>query len=165
VREYFQARVEHRYVRDAKPGNSELTTVVEQTVQHCFRVLNSEFPLLYTGDSSRDMAHHSEPVRSSQRNDPGGGRSIPAWVDWLIGGGIALVGLLLAGVGAVLTAVVDRAMITDAVTDFGTQSTFLTQAETVDVAVPTVTWTGIGLLVSGLVLFAGAVAYVSDDGL
>jgi hypothetical protein len=106
------------------------------------------------------MPHHSETASNPQRHDPGGGRPIPVWVDWLIGVGIALFGLVLAGVGAVLTTVVDRAMITDVVTDFGTQSTFLTQAETVDVAVPTVTWTGIGLLVSGLVLLVGATAYV-----
>lgn len=94
---------------------------------------------------------------SSSSPDSG---SIPAFVDWLVGAGIALVGLVLTGVGSVLTTVADRDLITDAVRDFGTQSTFLTEQETIDVAVPTLHWTGIGLLVAGLVLLVGAAAYV-----
>lgn len=106
------------------------------------------------------MTHHSDPIGESNVNESSGGGSAPAWVDWLVGAAIALVGLVLTGVGAALTIFVDRALINDAVVDFGTQSSFLTEAETVDVAVPTVTWTGVGLLAGGLVLLVGAAAYV-----
>lgn len=104
------------------------------------------------------MSHHTESVADASSADTPGG-PVPGWVDWLVGAAIALVGLLLAVVGGVLTASLDRATITDLVRE-GTVEGSLTEAELIDIAVPTVFWTGLGLLVGGLVLLVGAAAYV-----
>jgi hypothetical protein len=70
------------------------------------QVRNTDFLIFYTEMSIRDIVNHPEPASNSRRNDPDGGRSIPAWVDWLIGVGIALLGIVLAGIGAVLSTAV-----------------------------------------------------------
>lgn len=96
---------------------------------------------------------------TSPSSEPDDG-SVPAVVDWLVGAGIALVGLFLAAVGTIVRSVGERDLLAEVVSEFGTQSTFLTEAERIDFAVPTLQWTGIGLLVAGVVLVLAAVAYV-----
>jgi len=104
------------------------------------------------------MSHRSESVGESP-SERSAGSSVPAWVDYLVGGVVGLVGLLLLGVGALLTTILNRSVITNLVRE-GIVEAPLTEAELNDLAVPTTYWSGIGLVLVGLVVLAVAVAYV-----
>lgn len=98
--------------------------------------------------------------RETQSTD---GNAIPVVVDWLLGGLIALGGLLLLFAGTVLTTVVGREEIAEAVDEGGTVTigtTELTRTETIDVSEAVVSWLGIGVLVTGGALVLFALAYV-----
>jgi hypothetical protein len=43
VRDYFQARVAYRYVRDAKPANSELTAVTDHARSYDYPIADEAF--------------------------------------------------------------------------------------------------------------------------
>lgn len=87
-------------------------------------------------------------------------RPVPRIVDWVVGALLVLVGLSFALGGAALFVAIDRAAIRDAIAEGDVQSELLTDAELLDVAQATATWTAGGLIVIGaLAVFVG-VAYV-----
>ncbi|ELZ27620.1 hypothetical protein C475_06860 [Halosimplex carlsbadense 2-9-1] len=85
---------------------------------------------------------------------------VPAAVDWLLGIVTGLIGLALTGVGAVMYARVDRALLTDIIMSEEVEVNGLTPAEAVTAGVPFVDWFAAGLAVTGLVLVAVAAAFV-----
>jgi hypothetical protein len=95
--------------------------------------------------------------------EPTDSNAIPEAVDWLLGGLIALGGLLLLFAGTVLTTVVGRDELVEAIDEGDTLtvgSTELTRAEAIDVSEAVVSWVGVGLLVTGGALVLFALAYV-----
>ena len=88
-------------------------------------------------------------------------RHIPTFVDWLVGAFLVLGGFALAMGGSALWLLVDRSMIAAAVADGSIQSDSLAGADLVDVTVATVTWSAIGLLLTGFLLFVVGVGYVA----
>jgi hypothetical protein len=85
---------------------------------------------------------------------------VPGWVDWLLGAVVGVVGLALAGVGGWLYADVDRARIAEAVASESVEVEGMTPEEFVTAAVPFVDWLAVGLVATGLVLLAGAAAFL-----
>lgn len=89
---------------------------------------------------------------------------LPAFVDWILGALIAIGGLFALVGGSAIVVFVDREVVAeevaaDAVTvTVGT--TELTDAEAVEVADAVVSWTGTGLLVTGIAMLAFAAGYV-----
>lgn len=89
---------------------------------------------------------------------------LPAVVDWILGAIVALGGVLSIVAGAALTFGVDRALLAEGVEDgtitvtAGTAE--LADPEAVEVARAIVSWTGVGLLVTGLGMVLFAVWYV-----
>lgn len=86
---------------------------------------------------------------------------LPAFVDWLVGVALVLGGLVLALGGSAVWLLVDRAMVADAVASGDIQSSLFTGADLVEVALATITWTAIGLLVTGVLMFALGVGFVA----
>ena len=85
---------------------------------------------------------------------------IPAFVDWLVAAAIALGGLGLLAGGSVLS-ILDRDLLAEGI-ESGEISIIvvereLTEAEMLDFTLDIVSWTGIGLLVTGLSLLAFAI--------
>jgi len=89
---------------------------------------------------------------------------LPEFVDWILGALIALGGLLSIVGGSALVFLVDRHHLAEAVTEETVRATVfteqLTQAETIDLADAVVSWTGAGLLVTGVGMVLFAVGYV-----
>lgn len=104
------------------------------------------------------MTEYTESVGESDRTTSS--RTIPPWIDWVVGAVVFLAGLALLFGGYILRTWIDRALVTDVVMDGRTETSFLTPAETVEVAVPTVAWAGLGLLVTGALMIVVAVGYV-----
>lgn len=101
--------------------------------------------------------------RAGLEDHPTADRSLPAFVDWVLGALVALAGLALIVGGSVLTFVVDREMIAEQIED-GTATvmvgtTELTDAEQIELAEAVVSWTGVGLLVTGLTLALIGIGY------
>lgn len=92
--------------------------------------------------------------------DETGGPRLPEVVDWIASALVALAGLALVLGGAAVLFVVDRPEFAEALAEGTQETTVLTEAEFVDVALTTGTWTGGGLLVAGGALVVVAVAYV-----
>lgn len=90
--------------------------------------------------------------------------SLPEFVDWLLGAIISLGGLIMVGGGTALVFAVDRAVLAQGIEDetitvtIGT--TELTDAETLEVTDAVVSWTGPGLLITGVGMIVFAVGYV-----
>ncbi|SIR65279.1 DUF5518 domain-containing protein [Natronorubrum thiooxidans] len=107
----------------------------------------------------------STPTESATAEGHPVGRSpLPEFVDWLFGAIIALSGLFLVVGGSALVFLVDRTLLAEGVED-GTitvtvGTTELTDAETLTVADAVVSWTGPGLLLTGVGLVLFAVGYV-----
>jgi hypothetical protein len=95
-----------------------------------------------------------------ERNDSP--REVSGVVDWLVGGGLVLVGLAVALVGGAVYLLTDRALLADLVADGTIESGSLSPAELVDFSVPFAGWLGIGLGLTGLVLAVGGVAFVAS---
>lgn len=92
------------------------------------------------------------------------GPQLPEFVEWIAAAVIALAGMALVVGGSVLTAVIDRAQIADSV-EAGEITVViiereLTQAETLEFILEVITWTGWGLLVTGVGLILFAIGYV-----
>lgn len=87
-------------------------------------------------------------------------RHLPPFVDWIVGTLLVLVGLGTLLAGSVLLTWVDRDLLAEAVADGSVRADVFTDAELVDVADATVTWTGAGLLVTGGVLLVAGLGYV-----
>lgn len=87
-------------------------------------------------------------------------RPFPEFVDWLLATLIALAGLALLVGGSALAFVVDRQLLADAIARGEIVSTSFTAAELLEVSLAVVSWTGIGLLVTGIAMVLGAITYV-----
>lgn len=108
---------------------------------------------------------------------PAAGGPVPAAVDWVLGGCLAVAGLLSLVGGIATLVLVDSGQLVDGIGD-GTMTvtigtTELTDAEAVTVAEALFSWTGIGLVVTGVGMLLVAVWYVvsrrrtrrrADDG-
>ncbi|WP_049930223.1 hypothetical protein [Halosimplex carlsbadense] len=105
-----------------------------------------------------DTAHDAGRPMTEGSTD--GRDPVPAAVDWLLGIVTGLIGLALTGVGAVMYARVDRALLTDIIMSEEVEVNGLTPAEAVTAGVPFVDWFAAGLAVTGLVLVAVAAAFV-----
>jgi len=80
--------------------------------------------------------------------------------DWAVPILLVLLGLALIVGGAAVLVATDTATIADAVADGTLESDVFSDADLVDVTVSTLEWTGIGLVVTGLLGWVGALAYV-----
>lgn len=93
-----------------------------------------------------------------------GVESLPAFVDWLVAAAIALGGLISLVGGTALTFVVDRDLLAEGIEEGTIQvtlfSTELSEAEMLEFVLSVVSWTGIGLLVTGVAMVLFAVAYL-----
>lgn len=85
---------------------------------------------------------------------------IPSFVDPLAGGLTALVGLAVTAAGLFVLEGGDRAAIERLVAEGEVQGDLLTEAQLVDVLVETAWWTGVGLVLAGLVTVLLGVGYV-----
>lgn len=95
---------------------------------------------------------------------PAAGGPVPEFVDWILGACLAVAGMLsLIGGGATLF-LVDRALLVEGIEDEAVTVTIgtteLTDAEAVTVAEALISWTGIGLVVTGFGMLLVAVWYV-----
>lgn len=92
-------------------------------------------------------------------------RPLPEYVDWLVGVVIALGGMALIVGGTAVSFVFDRELLAREIeagrTTVVIMERDLTDAEMLEFTLEVVNWTGIGLLVTGAVLVAFAVGYVT----
>ena len=88
---------------------------------------------------------------------------VPGYVDWVVAVIIALGGLALTIGGSVLMFVIDRSLLEEGIESgqitVGFVERDLTEAEMLDFVVAIVDWTGIGLLLTGIVLVLFAIGY------
>jgi len=89
---------------------------------------------------------------------------LPEIVDWVAGALVALAGLLFLAGGSALLTVVDRDTLAEGI-ESGTVTvtvfdTELTRAESLDVVEAVVSWTGAGLVVTGLAMVLFGVGYL-----
>lgn len=90
---------------------------------------------------------------------------LPEFVDWLLGAVVALGAAILLVCGTALVFLVDRADI-EAGVEEGTitvtvGATELTDAETISVADAVVSWTGVGLILTGIAMLLFAAGFVA----
>jgi hypothetical protein len=102
---------------------------------------------------------------TAEANRSTAGPRIPEFVDWIVGTLIALMGGAFAVGGSVLAFLVDRDAL-EAGVESGEITVVvvdrdLTEAETLEVAEAVMSWTGWGLLVTGIALLLFAVGYVA----
>lgn len=84
--------------------------------------------------------------------------------DWAIGAILALVGLLGAALGVALYYAANRSAVADLVRNSEFQSEIFTEAEAIDALVAVGQWTGIGLVVAGLLTVLVGIAVVVAHG-
>jgi hypothetical protein len=106
----------------------------------------------------------TDSVSGEQTGTPEVGPQLPEFVDWIAATAIALGGVALMVGGSALAFVVDRNLIQAGV-ESGQVTVVvferdLTEAEMLEFTLEVVTWTGLGLLVTGVVLFLFAIGYV-----
>lgn len=82
-------------------------------------------------------------------------------VEWIAGGLLVLGGLLTATIGVAVYGGADRAWITTLVEEGRLQSTDLTNAELIDVTYGLAWWTGIGLMVTGLLVAIAGIVFLA----
>ncbi|MEF8901465.1 MAG: DUF5518 domain-containing protein [Halovenus sp.] len=106
----------------------------------------------------------SQPESEGLDGHPTARGPLPAFVDWLLGAVIAIGGFLSLIGGSVLVFIVDRDALAEGieegtitVTIFATE---LTEGESLEVVDAVVSWTGVGLLVTGIATVLFAVGYV-----
>lgn len=103
-------------------------------------------------------------MSDSSTGRPDANAPLPEFVDWLVAAAIVLGGLLSLLLGSMLGTVFDRETLEEEIDASDLQgtigSTELTQAETVEVADAIVSWLGLGLLVTGVVLVLFAIGFV-----
>lgn len=102
--------------------------------------------------------------KAEVKNHPTTDGSLPEFVDWLVAAGIVLGGLISLVGGSALFFLVDRDLLSEGI-EGGTVTvtlvqTELTDAEMLEVVLAVVSWTGIGLLVTGLGMILFAIGYV-----
>ncbi len=106
----------------------------------------------------------SESANSEETGPPDVGPQLPEFVDWIAATVIAIAGVALTVGGGAIAAVVDRDLI-EAGVDSGHLTVIiferdLTEAEILEFTLEVVSWTGWGLLVTGVALILFAVGYV-----
>lgn len=91
---------------------------------------------------------------------------MPEFVDWILGAVIAMGGMISLIGGSALVFLVDQELLAEEIEDEAVTvtvgTTELTDAEALAVAEAVVSWTGVGLLVTGLGLVLFAVWYVVE---
>ncbi len=85
---------------------------------------------------------------------------VPGIVDWTLGVLAGLIGLLAGAAGVWLYTDVDRAAITDILTDESVEVNGITTQEAITAAEPLLDWVAVGLAGTGAVLVIGAVGFV-----
>lgn len=108
----------------------------------------------------RNMAPPQTDETVGEERDGRLSHPFPGYVDWLVAIVAALAGVALLVGGSVLVFVVDRGWLVEGARSGSVESTFLSEADAVDVAVALTTWTGLGLLVTGVLLLLGAIGYL-----
>lgn len=98
--------------------------------------------------------------RSIVEGRAGGATGLPRFVEWLVAGVVVLVGLAFVLGGSVLLLVADPDVIARLVAEGTVRSDVFAGAELVAVTYATAQWGGAGLVVAGLGIWVGAVAYV-----
>jgi len=81
-------------------------------------------------------------------------------VDWITATLLVLGGLMFTTLGTAISAVADRERVATWVADGQLTSTELTDAELVDTTLALLTWGGIGLIVTGLLLVVGGFGFL-----
>jgi hypothetical protein len=85
---------------------------------------------------------------------------IPGVADWLVAGLLALVGAALLVGGTAIVATIERAMFVEMVARGEIVSTLFTRADLATISHATAWWTGIGLLVTGIAVWAAGAGYL-----
>ncbi|MFB6073137.1 MAG: DUF5518 domain-containing protein [Halobacterium sp.] len=114
-------------------------------------------------DPSSTSAHATASA-SSDASPTGPGRSsllLSKPVDWLVAALLVVPSLGFLAGGVALYTGADRREIAELVAEGTIESTFLTDAELVDVSYSMATWGGIGLAVTGLLVAGVGVAYLA----
>lgn len=106
-----------------------------------------------------------EPSSGDAESSAADSRQLPEFVDWIAATIIAIAGLALTVGGSALTFVTDRELLEEGVESGQiTVVVFqrdLTEAEMLEFTIEVITWTGIGLLVTGIALVVFAIGYVA----
>lgn len=99
-------------------------------------------------------AANDRPLGFADRTTPG-----RRAVDWIIAGMLVLIGLAIAGMGGLLVSVANRARFADWVAEGTVDPGPFTPAEMVDVLFAATWWGGIAVILAGLVVVVGGVAF------
>jgi hypothetical protein len=106
-----------------------------------------------------DESHIDGGVTIRSEGDGGSQPRIPRYVDWLVAGILALIGLAFAVGGAALFVLADVELIAEGV-EAGTIRSDVFSGETlVDVTYAVAWWSGVGLLVTGVVTWLTAIGF------
>lgn len=97
---------------------------------------------------------------STSAEDTAVGHPIPAVVDWVVGPLLVVVGLLAGAVGYALTEFASPAWAEELLAHATVRSSFLTEAERVEVLYNLGLWGGRGLLVTGLLVAVIGIAFL-----
>lgn len=106
------------------------------------------------------MSPPSSADRATSAGDSGTDRPIPAVVDWVVAGILALFGLLALVFGSALAFLVDRPTLADAAARGDLQFEGVSRADGIEILGAVSTWTGIGMVVLGIALVVAGVAYL-----
>lgn len=118
------------------------------------------------GAVSRGMATDTTAERAGGGDDATG-TTEPAFgraLDWVLTVALVILGLLLAGGGAVLATTLDRQTVADAVREGTVRSDFLTDAELIDATLATAEYGGYGLIFAGALIAVIGVAVTIGHG-
>jgi len=85
---------------------------------------------------------------------------VPAVIDWLVGLITGVIGLVLTAIGVGMYTQIDRAMITEAVTEEGVELNGLTESELITAAGQFIDWLTVGIVLTGIISVVGAAAFV-----
>ena len=114
----------------------------------------------------RDTDDHqpidAEPTPGTEAEEPlhPSTPAVPAFLDWILGSLIALIGFGASLLGLVALVGPDREAFIEAVEADEVEVEGMTEAEFVDFLLAMLTWIGIGLLLTGLAMIALGVAYI-----
>jgi hypothetical protein len=105
------------------------------------------------------MTQMSETDSTAVGGERTGGETLSKGVDWVVTALLVLGGLLFGLLGVFMNGIADRAEIARLVADGTIQSTTLSDAELVDVTYSMAWWGGLGLVVTGVLMLVGGVAF------
>lgn len=93
-------------------------------------------------------------------DDGGNGAPLPAIVDWAAGAIVGIIGLLGVAGGITLVTSARREFVADFVTQETVEPESLSPAEVTTLLVDVAWWTGIGLVIAGVLTLAGGIVFV-----